>query len=142
MVSRAFSIGWWNGNSFPSWLDEGWGVNSLPAVRPWLGFTCPTLTKPGNWADLGWGMGTGEVSGREMRSVVLVEGVWWSGVHCGEYDRRVNISPVLDPTGDPGGGLQMPHMEQLQRRTFFFLSPLCLSSGNAAAVKLEAVAHV
>lgn len=79
-----------------------------------------------------------------MRCVLLVEGVWRSGVHRGEYDGRVNTSPVRGPTGGPRGGQQMPHLEQLQgEKASFLSSPPCLSSRSGAeVVKLEAVLHV
>lgn len=69
----------------------------------------------GNWVDPGWSVGTGVVSGRDMRSVLLVEGVWRYVVCCREYDGGVNSSPVLGPAG----GLLMPHLEQFPRGQIF-----------------------
>lgn len=130
MFLHVFPTGWWSRNSFPIWPHEDWGVSS-PSMRPRLGSTCPTLTNPavpawhlGDWVDLGWGMGIGEVS-EEMRSVLLVEGVWRSGAHRGEDDGRVNTSPVRGPTGSPRGRQQVLHQELLQgEKASFLLSSL------------------
>ena len=63
----------------------------------------------GDQVDPGWGMGPGDISGREMTkgSVTLVEGVWRSGIYCWERgcDGEIDRSPVLASAGLPGDGV-------------------------------------